>query len=473
MTGKYSILVVDDEALVNDFFKEALTKCGYDVQTTTSAEAALKLIQTVEFDLVFSDVKMPAMNGIEFLRHIKGEDPDTIVVMITAYARVKDAVEAMKLGAFDYVTKPVAREDLVGTAAKGLEHRRLILENRMLREEIRTRYNFDSIVGADQKLLDQLEMLASAAKSRATILIRGESGTGKELIARAIHYNSPRKDGPFVAINCAALPEGLIESELFGHEKGAFTNAIKQTKGKFELADGGTLLLDEVSEIPPGLQAKLLRVIQEREIQRVGAETTVSVDTRIVATTNRDLEREVAEKRFRDDLYYRLNVIPIDLPPLRQRRRDIPMLAQHFINKFAEENHKEVKGVTERALRLICDYNWPGNIRELENYMERAVILCKSDRITESDLPPELPLGDLAQQSVQFSDAAISLAEMEKIMIVNALKRNDNNKTKAAEELQITPRTLRNKLHEYGMMGSSSDTAADETEPVSQLHPEN
>lgn len=280
---------------------------------------------------------------------------------------------------------------------KALEHRRLLLENRMLREEIRTRYNFDNIVGADQKLLDLLEVLASAAKSRATVLITGESGTGKELIARAIHYNSPRKDGPFVALNCAALPEGLIESELFGHEKGAFTNAIKQTRGKFELAHGGTLLLDEVSEIPLGLQAKLLRVIQEREIQRVGAEETIFVDVRLVATTNRDLEREVTNNRFRSDLFYRLKVVSIDLPPLRERKKDIPMLTQHFIRKFAEENQREVRGITERALKLILNYSWPGNIRELENCIERAVILCRSDRITEADLPPELTFGDLAQ----------------------------------------------------------------------------
>ncbi len=466
MSGKYSILVVDDDAIVNDFFKEALTKSGYDVQTATAADAALKLIQTIEFDLILSDVKMPGMNGIELLRKLKDEDPDAVVIMITAHGTVKDAVEAMKIGAFDYVTKPILKDDLVVTVEKALKHRRLIIENRMLREEIRTRYNFDNIVGADQKLLDQLEMLASAAKSRATILIKGESGTGKELIARAIHYNSPRKDGPFVAINCAALPEGLIESELFGHEKGAFTNAIKQTKGKFELADGGTLLLDEVSEIPLGLQAKLLRVIQEREIQRVGAEATVPVDTRIVATTNRELEVEVAEGRFRGDLYYRLNVIPIELPPLRQRKRDIPMLVQHFIRKFAEENAREVKGITERALKLICDYNWPGNIRELENQIERAVILSKSDRITEADLPDVLPLGDLAAVSSQLPDEAMSLAEMEKVMIINALRRNNNNKTKAAEELQITARTLRNKLHEYGMMGNAEDSNSDLAETV-------
>ncbi|MGB5106304.1 MAG: sigma-54 dependent transcriptional regulator, partial [Candidatus Zixiibacteriota bacterium] len=450
MSSKRSILVVDDEALVNEFFEAVLTKLGHDVQTASSAAAALELIQTIEFDVILSDVKMPNMNGIELLQKIKAESPDTVVMMITAHGTVKDAVEAMKLGAFDYILKPVLPDELELSLNKALDHRQLVFENRILRNEIRSRYNLGTIVGADKSLLTLLEDLASAAKSRSTILIRGESGTGKELIARAIHYNSPRKDGPFIKLNCAALPEGLIESELFGHEKGAFTNAIKQSPGRFELADNGTLLLDEVSEIPTSVQAKLLRVLQEREFERVGSGVSIKVDVRIVATTNRNLEEEIAGGRFRQDLFYRLNVIPLQLPPLRKRANDIPMLIDHFIHKFNTENLRDVKGVTEKAMKLLLNYHWPGNIRELENYIERAVVLCKTDRITDSDLPSHLALGDLARHAHSSSDTIMPISEMEKIMILKALESYDGNRTKAADALGINPRTLRNKLHEYG-----------------------
>ncbi len=455
MNTKRSILVVDDEALVIEFFQTVLTKLGHDVQTASSAAAALELVRTVEFDVILSDVKMPNMSGIELLQAIKTESPETVVMMITAHGTVKDAVEAMKLGAFDYILKPVLPDELELSLTKALEHRQLVFENRILRNEIRSRYNLGTIVGADKSLLSLLEDLASAAKSRSTILIRGESGTGKELIARAIHYNSPRKDGPFIKLNCAALPEGLIESELFGHEKGAFTNAIKQSPGRFELADGGTLLLDEVSEIPTSVQAKLLRVLQEREFERVGSGISLKVDVRIVATTNRNLEEEIAAGKFRQDLYYRLNVIPLQLPPLRKRVNDIPMLVDHFVHKFNLENMRDVKGVSEKAMKLLLNYHWPGNIRELENYIERAVVLCKTDRIMDSDLPSHLALGVLARHAHSPSDTVMPIAEMEKIMILKALESFDGNRTKAAEALGINPRTLRNKLHEYGMMGGS------------------
>ena len=462
MSSKRSILVVDDEALVNEFFEAVLTKLGHDVQTASSAAAALELIQTIEFDVILSDVKMPNMSGIELLQKIKAESPDTVVMMITAHGTVKDAVEAMKLGAFDYILKPVLPDELELSLNKALDHRQLVFENRILRNEIRSRYNLGTIVGSDKSLLSVLEDLASAAKSRSTILIRGESGTGKELIARAIHYNSPRKDGPFIKLNCAALPEGLIESELFGHEKGAFTNAIKQSPGRFELADNGTLLLDEVSEIPTSVQAKLLRVLQEREFERVGSGVSLKVDVRIVATTNRNLEEEIAAGKFRQDLFYRLNVIPLQLPPLRKRPNDIPMLIDHFIKKFNVENAREVRGVTEKAMKLLLNYHWPGNIRELENYIERAVVLCKTDRITDTDLPSHLALGELARHSHSPSDTIMPIAEMEKIMILKALESFDGNRTKAAEALGINPRTLRNKLHEYGMMGGSEATVGAE-----------
>ncbi len=464
MSSKRSILVVDDDALVNEFFEAVLTKLGHDVQTASSAAAALELVQTVEYDVILSDVRMPNMNGIELLQKIKVEAPETVVMMITAHGTVRDAVEAMKLGAFDYILKPVLPDELELSLNKALEHRQLIFENRILRNEIRSRYNLGTIVGADKSLLTLLEDLASAAKSRSTILIRGESGTGKELIARAIHYNSPRKDGPFIKLNCAALPEGLIESELFGHEKGAFTNAIKQSPGRFELADGGTLLLDEVSEIPIGVQAKLLRVLQEREFERVGSGVSLKVDVRIVATTNRNLEEEIAAGRFRQDLFYRLNVIPLLLPPLRKRANDIPMLVDHFIHKFNVENLRNVKGVSEKAMKLLLNYHWPGNIRELENYIERAVVLCKTDRIADSDLPSHLALGELARHSHSLADTIMPIAEMEKIMILKSLESFDGNRTKAAEALGINPRTLRNKLHEYGMMGGNEASVGAETD---------
>ncbi len=465
--SKVAILVVDDDALVNDFFSAALTKQGYDVETAASAEAALKLLEAVEFDIILSDVKMPGMSGIDLLRKVRSRLPEAVIIMITAHGTVKDAVEAMKLGAFDYVLKPLLPEELEIAVNKALEHRRLIVENRLLRSEIRARYNFGNIVGADKNLLTLLEDLASAAKSRSTILIRGESGTGKELIARAIHHNSPRKDGPFIKLNCAALPEGLIESELFGHTKGAFTGAVKDTPGRFELADSGTLLLDEVSEIPIGVQAKLLRVIQEREFERVGSGQTTQVDVRIVATTNRNLEDDIAAGRFRQDLFYRLNVIPLVMPPLRQRKNDIPMLVDHFIRKYSDENQRAVKGVTERAMKLLLGYNWPGNIRELENYIERAVVLAKSDRIADSDLPGHLALGELGGSAAGTSGEMLTISEMEKVMILRALEVFAGNRTKAADALGITPRTLRNKLHEYGMMGGGEAAVLAESEDES------
>jgi DNA-binding NtrC family response regulator len=468
MSRTHEILVVDDDALVNEFFEAVLKKLGYSVTTLASGEEGLQLLREREFDIVLSDVKMPRMSGIDLLKQAKFESPETVVIMITAYGTVKDAVEAMKLGAFDYILKPILPDELEMIVAKALEHRQLILENRILRSEIRGRYQFENIVGADKKLLSMLETLSSAAKSRATILIRGESGTGKELIARAIHYNSPRAHGPFITLNCAALPEGLIESELFGHEKGAFTNAIKQSQGRFELADGGTLLLDEISEMPFGVQAKLLRVIQEREFQRVGSGVSVKVDVRLVATTNKNLEDEVKAGRFRDDLYYRLNVIPLYLPPLRERLIDIPALVDHFVRKYNDENHRDIKGITEKAMRLLLAYHWPGNIRELENYIERAVVLCKGDRITDSDFPSHLVLGRLGSLSTTSGDKEMTISEMEKVMIIETLERHSGNRTKASEALGISSRTLRNKLHEYGMMEPSESQAGGDDDSLEQ-----
>jgi DNA-binding NtrC family response regulator len=460
------ILVVDDDPLVNEFFATALTKSGHDVSVAASAAEALRQIDERDYDLILSDVKMPEVTGIELLERARTEAPDTVVVMITAYGTVKDAVEAMKLGAYDYVLKPVMPDELDLIVSKALGYRELILENRQLKTEIKSKYTFGNIVGTDKKLVDLLDTLASAAQSRATILIRGESGTGKELFARAIHYNSPRADGPFVKVNCAALPEGLIESELFGHEKGAFTHAIKQTRGRFEMAHGGTLLLDEISEIPIGLQAKLLRVLQEREFERVGSSESIRVDVRLVTTSNRNLEEMIARSEFREDLYYRLNVIPLQLPPLRDRKGDIPMLADHFLRKYNDENDRGIKGITDKAMKLLMNYHWPGNIRELENYIERAVVLCKGDTLTDQDFPSHLVLGPLSGFAPVTLERDVTVAELEKVAIINTLERYGGNRTKAAEVLGISSRTLRNKLHEYGLMGSSGREVSDVEESV-------
>jgi DNA-binding NtrC family response regulator len=460
MAAARRILVVDDEELVRDAFESSIQRMGYEVDVASSGPKALELLSSTDYDLILSDIKMPQMSGIELLKQIKEQSAESVVIMVTAHGTVESSFEAMELGAFNFIHKPVNLDELEIMVEKGLEHRDLKVENRILRSEVRTRYNFGNIVGADKKFRDLLKMLESASKSRATILIRGESGTVKELFARAIHYNSARADRAFIKLNCAALPEGLIESELFGHEKGAFTHAIKQSQGRFEMADGGTLLLDEISEIPAGVQAKLLRVLQEMEFERVGSAQTIKVDVRIVATSNRNLEKMIKQGEFREDLFYRLNVIPLHLPSLRDRKQDVPMLAEHFLRKYNEQNERDIKGFTARALRLLSNYHWPGNVRELENYIERAVVLCPSDRISDSDLPSYLALGELAQHSPATLEGEMTIAEMEKVAIINTLEKYGGNRTRAAEVLGISSRTLRNKLHEYGLMGSDSDTEA-------------
>ncbi|HER00334.1 MAG TPA: sigma-54-dependent Fis family transcriptional regulator [candidate division Zixibacteria bacterium] len=444
------ILVVDDDKLVNEFVNETLTRAGFKVHSALSGAEALKLMQENEYDLILTDVRMPEMDGITLLMKIKAVSPDSVVVVITAYGTIENAVDAMRKGAYDYILKPFSPDEIEIVVRRGLEHRALAMENKVLRAQIRDKYSFENIVGQNRKLLDIFDLIQTAANSKATILLTGESGTGKELVAKAIHYNSPRKDMPFIRINCAALPENLIESELFGHEKGAFTGAIKQTKGRFELADGGSLLLDEVSEMDLGLQAKLLRVLQESEFERVGSGLPVKVDVRLIATSNRNLMDEVRKGKFREDLYYRLNVINIEIPPLRERKDDLPLLIEHFIQKFNEEDERHIEGLSEKALRLLQSYPWPGNVRELENLIHRAVVTSKNSVITHMDFPSYLALGPNAEMSDMLSEP-ITISEGEKILILKSLERHAGNRTKAAEELGITTRTLRNKLHEYGM----------------------
>ncbi|HEU4436670.1 MAG TPA: sigma-54 dependent transcriptional regulator [candidate division Zixibacteria bacterium] len=442
------LLIVDDEKLVREFLSETLSQAGYAVRTAENGEAALKEIADREFDLIFTDVKMPQLSGIELLKAVRQSSPFTSVVVITAYGTVADAVEAMKLGAFDYLPKPFTPEHIEVTAKKALEYRRLLLENRRLKKELAGK--FENIIGRTPAMKKVFDLVESVAPSRATVLIVGESGTGKELIARAIHHFSPRKDAAFVRTNCAALPEGLIESELFGHEKGAFTGALRQTRGRFEMADGGTLLLDEISEIPLGLQAKLLRVLQEREFERVGSGYTLKVDVRVVATTNRNLDEEVKKGRFREDLYYRLNVVKVEMPPLRDRRDDIPLLAAHFMLKYAAENGKKIDGIAPKALSLLCDYPWPGNVRELVNFMERAVVVAQSNILLPSDFPKELILGISAGGEDRLRPG-VTIEEMEMRLILKTLEAVDGNKTKAAQMLGVTARTLHNKLADYGL----------------------
>ena len=372
--------------------------------------------------------------------------------MITAYGTVENAVTAMKLGAYDYLLKPVSPDAIEMLVRRTEELVMLRRENRQLKTDLVNRYR--NIVGKSNRMKEVFELVESTADARSTVLITGPSGTGKELVARAIHHASLRRERSFIKLNCAALPENLVEAELFGYEKGAFTGAVRQHKGRFELADKGTLLLDEISEIPPGLQAKLLRVLQEKEFERVGSGETIKVDVRIVATSNQDLKRAIRENRFREDLFYRLNVIPIELPALKDRLEDVPLLVNHFIEKYNRENNKEITGIDDSVMRLLMNYHWPGNVRELENFVERAVVTAASRTLTRSDFPNDLVLGKLSD-SVPGVDSEMTLAEGEKLLILKTLERYEGNKTKAAEVLNITPRTIRNKLVEYGI--SSQD----------------
>jgi len=441
---------VDDDSLVNEFVTATLTRSGYEVHSASSGSEALELIDQHDYDLVLTDVKMPEMDGITLLSKIRKLVPDTDVVIITAFGTVQNAVDAMKKGAYDYILKPFSPDEIEIVVSRAIDHRSLALENKVLRSQIKDKYSFKSIIGQNKKLLDIFDLIQNAANSRATILLTGESGTGKELVAKAIHYNSPRKDKPFIRVNCASLPENLIESELFGHEKGAFTGAIKTTKGRFEMADGGSLLLDEISEMPVSLQSKLLRVLQVSEFEKVGSGTTVKVDVRIIATSNRNLPEEVKNRNFREDLYYRLNVVAIRVPPLRERKDDLPLLIEHFIQKFNEEDNRQIVGVTEKAMNLLKDYPWPGNVRELENLIRRAVVTCNVNILTHHEFPSYLALGPGGETSGMLSQP-ITISEGEKILILKSLDRNSGNRTKAADELGITTRTLRNKLNEYGM----------------------
>jgi len=447
---KYSVLVVDDDKLVNEVITETVKRAGYDGLAAFSGEEALARFNERSFDIVLTDLKMKEMDGLALLKNIKMVCPEAIVVIMTAYGTIETAVKAIKMGAYDFLLKPVLPETVEHILKRVSEVLNLRSENELLRKDLANR--FQNLIGKSKVMKEVFDLIQSVANARSTVMITGASGTGKELVARAIHYASYRQDGPFIKLNCAALPESLVEAELFGYEKGAFTDAKKTNRGRFELADGGTLLLDEISEMPLNLQAKLLRVIQEREFERIGSSTTISVDVRLIATSNQNLKEYINKGRFREDLFYRLNVIPIHLTKLKERTDDIPVLVHHFIDKYNRENNKNVKGIDQPVLRLLVKYHWPGNVRELENLVERAVVTTKNDYLSEDDFPVELALGPIADELPSLQ-VPMKLEEGSKYLILKTLEKFNGNKTRAAEALGITTRTIRNKLAEYQISG--------------------
>ncbi|MFQ5863917.1 MAG: sigma-54-dependent transcriptional regulator [bacterium] len=458
MTDSPKILIVDDEPTISNLLFETLTKKKYQVTIADNGSEALEHFKNNHFDLVITDLFLPDLSGMEILKTVKKIDPDLGVIMITAHGSIQSAVEAMRVGAYDYLVKGFSLEEIELTVKKFFKYQRLLKENELLRSELGRRYGIENIIGNSPKMRMVFETVQMVAPTKATVLIQGASGTGKELVAKAIHYISPRRDRPFIKTNCAAIPDGLVESELFGHEKGAFTGAFRPAKGRFELADGGTLLLDEISEIRPSLQAKLLRVLQEKEFEKLGNPQSVQVDVRIIATTNRDLREEIEKGKFRDDLFYRLNVVPINLPTLKERKEDIPLLVEHFIEKYAKENDRPIKEINQEALNQLIQYDWPGNVRELENTVERAVVVCKEETIQTKHLFFGTHCGASNEAASSFVlPSGLTLKEMEKKLILQTLNEQNGNRTWASEKLGISVRTLRNKLREYREEGLSLD----------------
>lgn len=443
---RFSVMVVDDDRLVNDFVVETLSRCGYKCKAVFSGEEARSEFSQNPYDIVLLDLKMKGIDGIETLQQLKKKSPDTHILMMTAFGTVETAVKAMKYGATDFLLKPVSPDTLEHKVGQLTEFIKLRTENDRMRLDLSNR--FHNIIGSSKIMKNVFELISSVADARSTVLITGPSGTGKEMVAKAVHYLSNRKSGSFIKLNCAALPENLVEAELFGYEKGAFTDAKKTTRGRFELADNGTLLLDEISEMPMNLQSKLLRVIQEREFERIGSGDTIAVDVRIIATSNRNLKEYISQGRFREDLYFRLNVIPIVLPPLNERLEDIPLLVHHFVEKYNKENSKSIEGIDQDALSLLMSYHWPGNVRELENLIERAVVTSTGKTLNEDDFPSDLSLGALGDDMPGLK-VPMRLEEGSRYLILKTLEKYGGNKTKAAEALGITTRTIRNKLAEY------------------------
>jgi two-component system response regulator HydG len=435
------VLVVDDDQAVREALARTLEKLGFDVAVATDGQAGLDRLREGGIHILLADLKMPKLSGQELLKATRAIAPDVEVIVITGHGTVEDAVEAMKEGAYDFITKPFKRVQLEKTIKKAAEKQALVLQNRALQQRLDQLEDAGQIIGSSPAMHHTLDLVGQVAPSAATVLIQGESGTGKELIANAIHHGSPRRDRPFIKINCAALPETLLESELFGYERGAFTGAVARKEGRFELADGGTLFMDEIGDLSPATQAKLLRVLQEGEFERLGGTRTLKVDIRLVAATNADLATLVREKRLREDLFYRLNVITIQLPPLRERREDIPLLAQHFLRRFAAKNVKAITGFTDEAMDVLQTYAWPGNVRELENVVERAVVLTRSSMISPADFPETVVGSDQAARHLVIS-IGTPLEEVEDRLIEETLRYTKGDKTLAAKLLGIATRTI-------------------------------
>ncbi|MBI3802842.1 MAG: sigma-54-dependent Fis family transcriptional regulator [Nitrospirae bacterium] len=450
---KGQILVIDDEKSQRDILKVILKSEGYGVQTAGSTTEALKLFEDESFDLVLSDLKMPDNDGLFILDRLFKINAGACVIIMTAHGTIDSAVEAIKKGAFDYLTKPLDREELLISVARAFEKMNLVTQNKLLKEQLSERFGLSNIIGNHIKMQDIFKTILKIANSTATVLVLGESGTGKELIARAIHYNSLRKDRPFLAINCAAIPDTLIESELFGYEKGAFTGATGRGIGLFEAADGGTLFLDEVGDLSLTMQAKILRTIQQREVRRVGGREEIKIDVRVIAATNKNLKMEIQEGNFREDLFYRLNVISIRLPSLAERATDIPALTHHFLEKYNQRSDKKIRGIARPALRLLLDYSWPGNVRELESTIERAVLLCEGETLEPEDLPQEVRLKTFANDRIPFDipPQGFSLEDFEKELLIKAMEKSGGVIAKAAKLLGISYRTLQYRLEKFNL----------------------
>jgi DNA-binding NtrC family response regulator len=454
------VLVIDDDASLRRVMEMQLEEIGCDVLAAASGKEALGVLEEVTPDLVITDLRIPGMSGMDILKSLRKDHPELTVIMVTAYGTVRTAVEAMKAGAYDYLTKPIDYDELTLVVNRALEHQQLLEEVRNLRLTLDEKYGFESIIGRSKKLLRVLEMTSRVAQTDSIVLIRGETGTGKELLAKAIHQNSRRKNEPFVTINCGAIPSNLMESELFGHTKGAFTGATTAKNGRVETADGGTLFLDEIGELPLDLQIKLLRLIQHGEIEKVGASNSSKVDVRIIAATHRNLQAMIEDGTFREDLYYRLAVIPLELPPLRERLEDIPELVQHLFLKSKQKHGRTELHLPESLLPGFSNYDWPGNIRELENVIERLVVLAVGDKISADDLPEFLILGSSLPDLIRLdlSPQGISLEAIEKDLIIKALKKFNWNQTQAARYLDISRRTLNYRMEKHGIRKDAVET---------------
>jgi len=452
---KFRLLVIDDEKNIREGLAESLKMDGYDVVCACDGEEGYRIFCATDIDLVITDLKMPGISGDELMRRILSQSPGFPVIILTGHGSVESAVNAMQDGAWDFLTKPVDLDHLSLKVKRALDNRELVFQHRRMEEELDRHRQFKSIIGNSRNMRDVFNTISKAAPTKASILITGESGVGKELVADAIHELSPRKEMPLIKTHCAALSATLLESELFGHEKGAFTGAVSRRRGRFELASGGTLFLDEIGEIDQNIQIKLLRVLQEKKFERVGGEETVETDVRIIAATNRDLKTEIEKGNFREDLYFRLNVVNVHVPPLRERKDDIPLLAAAFLKEFAQENGKKIEGIHEKVRAGLYSYEWPGNIRELRNCIESAVVMCQSNVITVDDLPPALRSVD-ADGCINIRLGA-TMNECEKIIIRDTLSFHQGNKSKTAETLQIGRKTLLRKLADYGLSAKEEE----------------